>query len=227
MRKILLTRLVEDNVEDKKYFEALGYCCVEQPLLRLSVNQPSPQLIMDMGRGDWIFLTSQHSASFFFILFSAYYSSSELQKKRFAVIGEKTAAVVTAAGLIPHFQSSKATKSGLFSEWLEQHPEPVTIFYPKSSLADCLGEESFPLNGHQLLTGIIYDNQFTDEQKKGLEEQLKEKSLAAVYLTSPSLWHRFYSVYRGQEVKSPLEFYCVGETTRQAIQRSGYDAVIT
>ncbi|MBL1224860.1 uroporphyrinogen-III synthase [Enterococcus sp. BWR-S5] len=226
MREILLTRLVGDNIEDKKYFEALGYQCIEQPLLQLSLSRITSELVMSMDCADWVFLTSQHSALFFLDVFLEHYPLEKLQQKKFAVIGKKTAGVLITAGLIPEFQSQVATKYEMFSEWLKVYSKSATIFYPKSNLADCLGEEQFSLQGHQLLTGILYDNLFSEEQSKALAQRLNEGSLEAVYFTSPSLWERFYSVYRKQAIKRELHFYCVGRTTQQAIQQSGYQATI-
>ncbi|WP_086349744.1 uroporphyrinogen-III synthase [Candidatus Enterococcus clewellii] len=226
MRKILLTRLVADNDEDKRYFEQLGYQCIEQPLLELSLHQAASTSLQAMEQAEWLFLTSQHSAAFFLQLFLAQYSFSFLQKKKFAVIGEKTAVVLEKAGLYPNFQSRSATKRGLFTEWLASYKEPTTIFYPKSSLADSRWEEAFSVQGHHFQTGIVYDNRFSENQKSALQQLLNDSTIDAVYFTSLSLWQRFYAVYSQINAKTELKFYCVGQTTQEVIQKSGYHAVI-
>lgn len=225
MNKILLTRLLEDNVEDRHYFEELGYQCVELPLMELALHQPLER-IQSMEKAEWIFLTSQHSASFFIQQFLQQFSFQLLQEKKFAVIGEKTAGVLMEKGLKPQFQACSATKKGLFAEWLEQYKEPTAIFYPKSSLADDEGEALFATQGHQLQTAILYDNYFPIRQQEKLRQLLDSLELTAVYFSSPSLWKRFYSVYSQWSGRSDLKFYCVGSTTQSAIQSSGYPATI-
>ena len=66
MKKLLLTRLPEDNEEDRRYFEQRGFQCVQLPLMQLTPRQPvEDSVIEQLQAADWSMLTSQHRASVF------------------------------------------------------------------------------------------------------------------------------------------------------------------
>lgn len=100
------------------------------------------------------------------------------------------------------------------------------IFYPKSNLANRFGEAELVNKGHRLFTPILYDNCFPKENQLLLQKRLMDKKLLAVYLASPSLWERFLSVFREVDLREMPTLYCLGETTRQAILKDGYEAML-
>jgi uroporphyrinogen-III synthase len=72
---------------------------------------------------------------------------------------------------------------------------------------------------------VLYHNVFLEERKAELTELLKMDELSAVYFASPSAWKRFLSVYNKTEKKT-LVFFAIGDTTKKAINDSGYEAVL-
>ncbi len=220
MNKILLTRLIEDNEEDRLYFQQKGFETVEIPLIELKKRALGQSFERMVKQSEWIFLTSQHAAEFFF----QQISQKEIEMKKFAVIGEKTAQVLFANQIETTFQAPCATKKNLFERWAASYLEPTTIFYPKSNLADNIGEAALVAKGHRLFTPILYDNDFPKENQQLLRKQLQTERIAAVYLASPSLWQRFLSVYKEVKIREMPMLYCLGETTRQAILKDGYKA---
>lgn len=222
MNNILLTRLIDDNKEDRFYFQQKGFETVEIPLIRLEKREVGPSFESMVKQSEWIFLTSQHAAVFFL----QQISKSTLQMKKFAVIGEKTAQVLLASDIKPAFQATSPTKKNLVEAWTANYVVPTRIFYPKSNLADNSGEKKLIASGHQLFTPILYDNYFPKENQRLLQECLLTTKLKAVYLASPSLWQRFLSVFRTTELKEMPKLYCLGGTTRQAIIEDGYEATL-
>ncbi|WP_375180003.1 uroporphyrinogen-III synthase [Enterococcus rotai] len=222
MNTILLTRLVEDNAEDRSYFQTRGFETVEIPLIELKKRALDQSFEIMVKQSEWIFLTSQHAAAFFF----QQISQKEIEMKKFAVIGEKTAQVLFANQIETTFQAPQATKKNLFETWSSCYVEPTTIFYPKSNLADKAGEAELITKGHQLFTPILYDNCFPKEHQLLLQNCLTAKKITAVYLASPSLWERFLSVFREVDLSEMPTLYCLGETTRQAILKDGYEAML-
>lgn len=220
MNTILLTRLVEDNAEDRSYFQARGFETVEIPLIELKKRALDQSFEIMVKQSEWIFLTSQHAAEFFF----QQISQKEIEMKKFAVIGEKTAQVLFANQIETTFQAPQTTKKNLFETWSSCYVEPTTIFYPKSNLADNTGEAELVTKGHRLFTPILYDNDFPKENQQLIRELLQTERIVAVYLASPSLWQRFLSVYKEINLREMPMLYCLGETTRQAILKDGYKA---
>ena len=228
MKKLLLTRLPEDNEEDRRYFEQRGFQCVQLPLMQLTPRQPvEDSVIEQLQAADWIFLTSQHSASFFVELVRTNLPASFFEEKKFAVIGEQTAAVLKYWGIRVDFQAQTPLKEKLFEEWSATQVcqgACAKIVYPKSSLADDRGEQLLTTAGHKLFTFVLYDNQLPVEAVQKLKAFLGDSILSAVYFTSPSLWQRFYAVYQQLSYQPDLSFFCVGRTTQQLIEQAGFNA---
>ncbi|MBL1228858.1 uroporphyrinogen-III synthase [Enterococcus sp. BWB1-3] len=227
MRKILLTRLPEDNIDDKLYFQQQHYTCMEIPLMRLRPRLIEEKQIKKLIDAEWVFLTSQHSAAFFIKLLKEQKLLSVFQIKKFAVIGEKTANALREAGIEPVFQSIVQAKKSMFKQWIADcSEEPVKIVYPKSSLANAIGEELLLKDGHELFTFTLYDNVFSESARQQLKVYLDDPELSAVYFTSPSLWTRFYETCKEINFNRELHFYCVGQTTQAAIHKDGFNAEI-
>ncbi|GGC88726.1 uroporphyrinogen-III synthase [Enterococcus wangshanyuanii] len=225
MKKILLTRMIEDNRDDRVYFQEQGFETVEIPLIGLKPHI-YPAFGDELKQCEWIFLTSQHSAIFFLEHVKKDGLMDQLHSKKFAVIGAKTASVLLNDQLEISLVAPEPTKKSLFHFWAEHQTEPASIFYPKSNLADAAWEEILLKQGHTLYTPIIYTNFFPVESKTSLRKYLNEKELTAAYFASPSLWFRFFTIFSELRLEKMPVLYCLGETTQQAIKKVNYDAII-
>ncbi|MBO0440018.1 uroporphyrinogen-III synthase [Candidatus Enterococcus ikei] len=224
MKKILLTRLLEDNQEDRLFFQKQGFATLEIPLLTLTMQKSDGTFEEMLKKSEWVFFTSQHAAKFFFQQQPAV--NVDLQAKKFAVIGAKTAQVLLDNHVKIDFQAPVSTKQKLFEAWSVCFTRPTTIFYPKSNLADNVGEAELKEQGHDLFTPILYNNFFSDENRQRLKTCLVTEKITAVYLASPSLWQRFLSVFSETGLTNMPKLYCLGQTTQQAIIKDGYEVVI-
>lgn len=221
-KKILLTRLLEDNIEDRIYFQEKDFEVLETPLISLEMRKLDQDSISMLRKSEWVFLTSPHAAEFLF----KQCVTSELSKKKYAVIGEKTRQVLLNRGLEKVFKSPLPTKVQMFESWFDYWQKPTSIFYPKSNLADRTGENHLIENGCELFTPILYDNFFSEESIQALKTCLKKEEITAVYLASPSLWHRFLSVFVEAGINTMPDLYCIGQTTQQTIEASGFKAIL-
>ncbi|MEI5993437.1 uroporphyrinogen-III synthase [Candidatus Enterococcus mansonii] len=222
MKKVLLTRLIEDNQEDRVFFQEKGFDILEIPLLTLKKRELGLSFEKQLKQSEWVFLTSQHAAEFFF----RQSTIDDLRTKKFAVIGAKTGQVLINNRVKIDFQAPMPTKQHLFDAWAAYYKSPTTIYYPKSNLADRVGERKLIEMGHRLFTPVLYDNFFSDESRQQLKNCLVTEKITAVYLASPSLWRRFLSVFIETGLTKMPELYCLGQTTRQAIIKDGYKVVI-
>jgi uroporphyrinogen-III synthase len=193
----------------------LGYQSEIVPLTEIQYQPLDSTTKNEIAQSEWLFFTSQAAVKQIL--------PWTLPQTKIAVIGENTAAEVRAHGRKPTFISPVATKVAMLDNWRRQYPEKSSIFYPKSQLADTYLEEQLQVH-YQVTTFIAYQNHWSTANQQRLTQLLKRRQLSAIYFTSPSAWHRFYSVY--QKELQPLTFFTIGATTQQAIQADGYSAEI-
>ena len=218
-KAILLTRPLAMNAADQIRFRAQGFGrFYEIPLCEIKQLPITETIKNKINAAEWLFFTSQAPVA------SVLAVIEKGRRPLIAVIGKKTGEVVRSCGFEVAFVSPQETKKQFVSAWQEKFPTGTSIFYPKSQLADDYIEEL--LGSENDVTGsVLYHNVFLEERKAELTELLKMDELSAVYFASPSAWKRFLSVYNKTEKKT-LVFFAIGDTTKKAINDSGYEAVL-
>ena len=205
MKRILLTR--QKSVEDKKFFENKGYECQILPLSKLVLRELSVAEIAELNQSTWLIFTSQTPVQMIL---------SHLKTPiKIACIGKKTADEIRKYGYTPDFIAQDSTKTKMLADWQAKYAEQGQVFYPMSNLAESIAP---------FKNVICYDNQAIPENMEKLKVLLENRQIDAVYLTSPSAWHRFYQLYK--DYNYPLEIICIGTTTQVAIEKTGYKATI-
>ena len=207
------------NGADQIRFRAQGFGrFYEIPLCEIKQLPITETIKNKINAAEWLFFTSQAPVA------SVLAVIEKGRRPLIAVIGKKTGEVVRSCGFEVAFVSPQETKKQFVSAWQETFPAGTSIFYPKSQLADDSIEEL--LGSENDVTGsVLYHNVFLEERKAELTELLKMDELSAVYFASPSAWKRFLSVYNKTEKKT-LVFFAIGDTTKKAINDSGYEAVL-
>ena len=207
------------NAADQIRFRAQGFGRLyEIPLCEIKQLPITETIKNKINAAEWLFFTSQAPVA------SVLAVIEKGRRPLIAVIGKKTGEVVRSCGFEVAFVSPQETKKQFVSAWQEKFPTGTSIFYPKSQLADDYIEEL--LGSENDVTGsVLYHNVFLEERKAELTELLKKGELSAVYFASPSAWKRFFSVY-DQTEKKPIVFFAIGDTTKKAINDSGYEAVL-
>ncbi|WP_319995758.1 uroporphyrinogen-III synthase [Trichococcus shcherbakoviae] len=218
-KAILLTRPLAMNAADQIRFRPQGFGrFYEIPLCEIKQLPITETIKNKINAAEWLFFTSQAPVA------SVLAVIEKGRRPLIAVIGKKTGEVVRSCGFEVAFVSPQETKKQFVSAWQEKFPTGTSIFYPKSQLADDYIEEL--LGSENDVTGsVLYHNVFLEERKAELTELLKMDELSAVYFASPSAWKRFLSVYNKTEKKT-LVFFAIGDTTKKAINDSGYEAVL-
>jgi len=216
---ILLTRPLAMNAADQISFRAQGFGrFYEIPLCEIKQLPITEAIRREINASEWLFFTSQAPVA------SVLAVIEKGRRPLIAVIGKKTGEMVQSCGFEVTFVSPQETKKQFVSAWQKKFPAGTSIFYPKSQLADDAIEEILGIEN--VVTGsILYHNVFLEERKAELMELLNRCELSAVYFASPSAWKRFLSVYNKTE-KNPLVFYAIGDTTKKAINDSGYETVL-
>jgi len=207
------------NAEDQLRFRAEGYGrFYEIPLCEIKPLPITEAVKTKINAAEWLFFTSQAPVK------SVLAAVEKGHRPLIAVIGKKTSEMVQSCGFEVAFISPQETKKQFVSAWQESFPAGTTIFYPKSQLADDAIEELLGIE-NEVTSSVLYHNVIPEERKAELAELLNLGGLAAVYFASPSAWNRFLSVYERTD-KKPLIFYAIGATTKNAINKSGYEAVL-
>ncbi|KAF1299268.1 hypothetical protein BAU15_01075 [Enterococcus sp. JM4C] len=211
---ILLTRAETLNTADQEFFEQMGYQTQIIPLAEIVQLPLSQRAVKNLRNAEWLFFTSQ--APVLSVLKQANKAS------KVAVIGKKTAAIVRNSGFSVDFISPIETKAAMVSAWKEHYPESTTIFYAKSQLADTYVAQQL-VGNYTVYAQTTYENRLPEVAASRLQKMQQVKAIQAVYLTSPSAWRRFRSIYQG-EIKE-LQLIAIGPTTQQAIQQDGFQAI--
>ncbi|MDB6352091.1 uroporphyrinogen-III synthase [Trichococcus sp. K1Tr] len=218
-KAILLTRPLVMNAADQIRFRAQGFGrFYEIPLCEIKQLPITEAIRREINAAEWLFFTSQAPVA------SVLAVIEKGRRPLIAVIGKKTGEMVRSCGFEVAFVSPQETKKQFVSAWQKSFPARTSIFYPKSQLADDAIEQLLGI-GNVVTSSVLYHNVFLWERQAELTELLNKGELSAVYFASPSAWKRFLSVYIKTERK-PLVFYAIGDTTKKAINDSGYEAVL-
>lgn len=226
MKKILLTRMKEDNVEDRCFFKRLGYEVAEVPLLEVRMKRPLTSFLEVFKQADWLFFTSRYAVKFCWNGLLEAGLSGQMSQKKIASIGKKTSETLRAYGMKTDFEASVPTKQVLFNEWIQQVRKPQLILYPTSQLADLSAVDFFAQTKHQFIQQVIYQNLFPLKNQALLVESLRDPNLLGVYFTAPSIWGRFKEIYETQCEDRQLQLICLGKTTKQVMELDGYRAIL-
>ncbi|MGM0125792.1 hypothetical protein IGI37_003193 [Enterococcus sp. AZ194] len=211
---LLLTRGAELNQADQQFFERFYQIRIVS-LAEIIQLPLSEKALRELEDSEWLFFTSQ--APVLSVLKHAN------KQSKIAVIGKKTAAKVQEAGFSVAFISPIETKEAMVVSWQQKYPQPTTLFYAKSQLADTYVEQQ--LNKKDTVYAqITYENCLPKEAKQALKDVTQDSGIQAVYLTSPSAWRRFYSIYEGEI--SDLQLLAIGPTTQRAIKEDGFHAML-
>lgn len=218
-KAVLLTRPLVMNAADQIRFRAQGFGrFYEIPLCEIKQLPITEAIRREINAAEWLFFTSQAPVA------SVLAVIEKGRRPLIAVIGKKTGEMVRSCGFEVAFVSPQETKKQFVSAWQKSFPARTSIFYPKSQLADDAIEQLLGI-GNVVTSSVLYHNVFLWERQAELTELLNKGELSAVYFASPSAWKRFLSVYIKTERK-PLVFYAIGDTTKKAINDSGYEAVL-
>lgn len=226
MKRILLTRMKEDNVEDRDFFKSMGYEVDEVPLLDVQMARAIAPFIKEFKQTDWLFFTSRYAVKFCWDCLSEAKLMEQMSEKKIASIGKKTSEKLREYGMTADFEASMPTKRVLFNEWIQQVHTSQTILYPTSQLADQSAVDFFAQTAHQVMQHEIYQNLFPLKNRALLGKVLSNPNLVGVYFTAPSTWHRFREIYEAQGETRSLNLICLGDTTKRAIEIDGYCAVL-
>lgn len=212
-RIFLLTREDEQNKLDQATrFKGIDAEFISLPLIEYHYEfNWDLEKISKLSAFEWLFFTSQHGIRAFFATLSTVLSASELQEllkdKRFAVIGEKSRKTLAGYGYSADFMPQNAAKKNLMLEWHQRFSDTQKLWI--------IGDQVTARPTDTDTYWQMYQNICLPKQQRLLTELLKQRQVTDYFVSSPSIWHRFYESYR--LFLTPMQFYCLGKTTAAAI----------
>lgn len=229
MRQFLLTRMADKNEEDQNTrFSNVNANFVSVPLIEVVPDFDWNQnRLLELEKTDWLFFSSQYGVKAFFetVDHSCYQEQIRtiVKQLKLATVGQHTSQCLKIEGYEATFVPSQANLSTLIEEWQEHHEwdDDTGIWINGDQLA-----HRFDMTNHEFIDWTLYHNQ----APKGYEERLKsifETHLITDYfVSSPSIWHRFYEVVKNYPLNH-IHYYVLGEKTAQAIRQDIPSADIT
>lgn len=217
-RVFLLTRQTEQNQRDQTTrFAHIEAEFISLPLIAFQNTFVWHQEQLNaLAEFKWLFFTSQQGVRAFFTTLLQAVPKSELSAlladKSFAVVGQKSRQMLQKYGYQADFQPQQATKKTLLAEWQHQFPTVQT-------------RRLWLVGNHAVLPETptdcywpLYRNYCPPHQLRALTTLLHQTRLTDYFVSSPSIWRRFYQIYQTIP-QCPLHYYCLGPTTAAAIHQ--------
>ena len=217
---LLLLRAQADNQKDRQQrFENYRGKIVECPLVKISVDFTwSEQRMLELERANTLFFTSKYGVKIFFHLcFKQKISHQMLANYRYVCIGEQTKEAILEV-LTPVqgvFVSKNLSAIKMEEEWLGKSSKVILgewLWISGNLSADLRYLDTF-------IQWRIYQNQAVSGYEQLLMSCLKQHNITDVFVSSPSIFERFYEIANECLQIESLRFFVLGETTTKAIQQ--------
>ena len=139
-KRILITRAVQQTTETTALIEKTGATCIAFPCLEYQVLQDSIQQGLSLAKGysDIVFTSVNGIHAVFKNCSSAH--MDELQKKRIAVVGAKTAAALKNYGLQASIIPTTSSQQGLIQHYQAHGLPQSMLFFRAEDGSDALLE---------------------------------------------------------------------------------------
>ncbi|MBC1934819.1 uroporphyrinogen-III synthase [Listeria grandensis] len=210
-KHILLTRESGKNEPWIHFLEKAGFSVSAVPMIETSVRS----IEIDASEYDWIIFTSVNTVRYFFEQKLAIGVQTKI-----AVIGEKTAAAITARGYTVDFEPTLFTTDVFIEEWLALRMEKQRIFIPKSDIARSEIANQFIVAGHGVTECIIYETILPEKAADRLQTVVESTPIDMAVFASPSAWRHFLRCYNAD--LTTLKIVSIGPVTTKAIMDSGF-----
>lgn len=219
-RRVLVTRPKEQAAELTTGLAALGAEVLHLPLIAIGPpddEAPLRAALSELGSFDWVVLTSANAVEAVFDRLQGPVPAGV----RWAVVGRRTAEVLTARGVRPELVAEPATAERLGELMMARGMASQRVLFPRSDRARDVLPQVLAAAGAHLEAPVAYRTlSHSAATCRQLQEVLAE-GIDWVTLTSPSTWHELLGALDGARLSAKLA--AIGPTTAIAIRESGYE----
>ncbi|MBU9710983.1 uroporphyrinogen-III synthase [Evansella tamaricis] len=233
-RHILNTRAKHQASELTECLQRHGGIVLEIPLISIEKPvdcTPVYRVIQQLGRYDWIVFTSANSVHFFMeFLTNEGKRVEELQRKKIAVVGNKTLKYLQKKGITPQVVPSTFSGEYLTEELLKNIKLGERILFPRSSLSSNYLVHTLQQKDMEVDAPIVYETAMNTSIKKELHDTLLTEKIDIITFTSPSTVRSFFmqidqSLIENNRLDSIL-FAVIGTVTAKELKEYGVKEMI-
>ncbi|MGG5254873.1 uroporphyrinogen-III synthase [Neobacillus sp. SM06] len=219
-KKVLIPRGEKQAEAFSKLVGKYGGIPVEIPLIAFRPVKRTSALerfLQRLNQYDWIIFTSNVAVDTFLSFLD---KASFTSLPKIAVIGKKTAQVVSAKGLKVEFTPSQYVAETFVTEFSSLIQPGMTIFIPKGNLAREYIGKSLRKKGAVVDEAIVYETYLPVENRAKLSEMIVAGKLDILLFTSPSTVDHFMEIVSEYELKDHLAdclIGCIGPITEKKL----------
>jgi uroporphyrinogen-III synthase len=223
-KKVLVPRGKKEAKTFSRLLESFGGIPVEIPLIAFrpaELNDKLRQLLETLHTYDWIIFTSKVTVE---TLESLIGTEKLLSLPKIAVIGKKTADVLSAKGIKAEFCPSKFVAETFVEEFLPCIQTGMKVFIPKGNLARDYILDSLKKAGAIVDEAIVYETYMPKENREQLAKMIACDQLDILMFTSPSTVDHLMSVVKEFQLEKHLKtclIGCIGPVTEHKLRSYG------
>jgi uroporphyrinogen-III synthase len=214
-KKIIVTRSEHQSNEFCSKLSNLGAIIINLPLIEIKeiINEEIISTYKNISNYEWIIFTSTNSIEIFFKTFiENNFVLKELEKIKFAVVGNKTKNKLLDYGFKNNICPDKFTADFLLKEFINQNITNTQILIPTSSIAKKNLYEGLTKLGNKVNFLPIYEN-----IKPNISiSELDIVNADYITFTSPSTVENFHTIYNSKIVNSKI--ICIGTVTANKVK---------
>jgi uroporphyrinogen-III synthase len=223
--KVLVPRGKDQAKSFSQLVERYGGIPIEIPLIAfrpIKKNQRLHEALLALDTYDWIIFTSNVTVETFF----SFFKEEEIDKAfpKIAVIGKKTAEILTQIGQTPAFVPSAYVAETFVKEFLPLMDKDSRVLVPKGNLAREYIAQSLTEAGAQVEEVVIYETYMPDESRMKLADLLGDNQLDILTFTSPSTVDHLMDVVKEYRLDKHLKkciIGCIGPVTEKKLRAYG------
>jgi len=227
-KRVLVTRSAEQAGALVERLEEAGADALVCPVIEIAPPdswEPLDDAIRDLGRTDWLILTSANAVDVFFDRLRHFgLDGRALAGVRLAAVGPKTARAIEARGLNPDLVPGEDFRAeGVAALLTAQDLVGKRILYPRAELARDLLKKELAAAGAEVVDPVAYRTIAPAALEAGVRESLAAGEIAAVTFTSPSTVDNLVALL-GQGASDLLNkpvLVSIGPQTSAALGRHG------
>ncbi len=227
---IISTRAIESGDSLPDLLKACGAKLLPLPMIEITPSKLDNAVIDQLNhleRFDWIFFTSKNGVINFFRHLIDVKGNTELPKTVYlAVIGYKTGLELEYYGYTPTLICDENTSDELLIQFYKKYqPKNLNILLALGNLADNTLSDRLSaentvnrINVYQTVKPAYADPEIVEIIKNGLYD--------LIVFTSPSTFTNFCAYFNPDQL-GKLKMASIGTTTSNAIQKAGFEPLMT
>lgn len=227
-KRILVTRGERQATTFAKQIEAASGLAVVTPLIRIACKQDEREadIIHHLADYEWIFFTSVNGVRCFFEKVRQHAQEESLARMRYAVVGEKTNAVLKENGYEASFMPSTYNAATMAPDFLANYHGKGPMLIVHGQLSGTVLNQAFSENGIAFDCLEVYETKTNTSVQESLTKVLREGKMDVITFTSPSTVDAFVEMTPVYDWIKGVAVVCIGTTTEKRALAHGFTEIV-